>query len=409
MRRNRKGRNPKMYEGFMVTLSFDALPIWRGTSDLPGRYSTLPFAIGCGRDGLVRQVMQPAVQQEIIRTYADREYHHMTPVPGSSSWANRLADENINALLNAVGTLDGKRVLEIGAGSLYVAELLRREFRISDYVVVDPAIDMQEAPSSSRVRTVADYFPCAAIDGETFHVILSFSTLEHVPDPLEFLAACRRHVVDDGFVFVVCPDVTQQFTCGDLNAFVHEHLSFFDEDSLIQAFSSAGFQIQSLKSANDTFFVSARKGDPMAEDTQRSARALLRFTDAVARYTKVLEGLGTAIEAVLQQDRRVVFHGATGGLNTFLHFWPPVKPDFVAIVDSDHAKHGRFLPVFEHPITAPKADVYRSADLVIVSALGFYDEIRRSIEATGIDDDRILRLDVSSIDRLKFLTHTVSG
>ena len=123
-----------------LEISFEALPLWRGVQKKPGVRKTLPFHLGWNPRGYICQTMSESVRQEIIDAYSAEDYAYITNPPGSSKWANRLGDRNIEFVKRVCDSLDRKNVLEIGAGSVYIAERLTQEYQIHHYMIMDPSI-----------------------------------------------------------------------------------------------------------------------------------------------------------------------------------------------------------------------------------------------------------------------------
>ncbi|WP_411059794.1 class I SAM-dependent methyltransferase [Streptomyces sp. E11-3] len=97
----------------------------------------------------------------------------------------------------------GARILELGSGAGRMTHpLLARGFRVT--AVDESAGMLQHISGAPGARTVQS--PIEALDlGETFDVVLLASFLVHAGDPKVregILAACRRHVSDDGCVLI---------------------------------------------------------------------------------------------------------------------------------------------------------------------------------------------------------------
>ena len=106
--------------------------------------------------------------------------------------------------------------------------------------------------------------------GRSFDLVLAFNCLEHVPDPAAFLRAIGARLLPEGKVVFIFPDCEKQLRRGDLNALVHEHISYFTEASAREIMLESGFTIDALESRHDTLFVALSKASkphtaPMAE------------------------------------------------------------------------------------------------------------------------------------------------
>ena len=107
-----------------LDLKFEKLPYWRGIITKPTDVQVMPFALTWDPRGFIRQVAISENQRNVINLYASDEYQYITAPPGASLWANRLGDAAIDFVKSKYGSVTGKKVLEIGAGSLYTANKL---------------------------------------------------------------------------------------------------------------------------------------------------------------------------------------------------------------------------------------------------------------------------------------------
>jgi glycosyltransferase involved in cell wall biosynthesis/SAM-dependent methyltransferase len=138
---------------------------------------------------------------------------------GSSPWWG----EHRSRYRFAEGLVPGKRVLDVGCGSGYGAELLR-DAGASQVVGIDisaAAIEQASRRSSRRLSfTLADAFDLP-YDACAFDLVVSFETLEHVLDGHRFLQELRRVVSDDGIVLISTPNAyhTKPINCRPRNPY----------------------------------------------------------------------------------------------------------------------------------------------------------------------------------------------
>jgi 2-polyprenyl-3-methyl-5-hydroxy-6-metoxy-1,4-benzoquinol methylase len=133
------------------------------------------------------------------------------------------------------------RILDVGAGTGHLARSVRRRL---------PGIDMQCVEESETLRnrlerqgfTVSKNLDSISSD-RSFDAVLLIEVIEHVADPVDFLARLRKCLDPEGQIFLTTP-------CGELrngsratNAYdTPEHVQFFTEKSLRLAIKKAGFR-----------------------------------------------------------------------------------------------------------------------------------------------------------------------
>jgi len=357
-------------QGSGTTLSIATLPVWQGVQARPGIRASQPFSLGFAGPGPIRQTTAPEIVAAVLDGYADESYTFLTKPPGSSAWADSLGDSKIEAVLRHCGGKRPGSILEIGAGSAYVAERLIARFDGPAYTIVDPAVRAAPHP----VRLVRDYFPAADLAGERFDLIIGFNCLEHVPDPVAVLRAAGRCLAPGGAVLMSYPDVESGLADGDLNILMHEHLTYFTEQSSRWAAAAAGLSVAALE-RQDGGIVAVLEPAVPPPPADLVEEPLIRR--AGGSLQALLDGCGSAIRACLDGGGAIGFHGATNGLNSFLALTGLGDHPAIRVYDGDDSKVGMFLPACAAPILPSRDPSYPANDRVYVSAVTFLPAITR--------------------------------
>jgi len=353
-------------------IRFASLPLWQGAQDTAGVRLALPLSLGVDPRGYLRQTTPPETQRSIIDGYGKGDYVHFTPPPGSSAWADQLGRSQVAFISKYGAFTSDARVLEIGAGSGYVAAEIAREFRTARPVIVDPALIDCVDP---RIEVVAEYFPTEKLAKREFDRILSFNCLEHVEDPFAFLQQIRSHLSENGRAILSFPETSRQFERGDLNVISHEHISYFNKETAEALLESAGLIPIATDVRDDSLWV-------VVQPTTLPVRRNHTFDGKV-----YLERAWTAFDTAISESRDAIqkhlasgdlvgFHGATNGLNTFL-FATGLRGERIAIFDGDTTKVGKYVAASPTPIRHCDDPDYSLAAVIFVSAMTFYPEIVR--------------------------------
>jgi SAM-dependent methyltransferase len=373
-----------------AVVAFETLPLWRGVSRVPGVPEALPFQLAIHDLGFFIQDQPADLRKSLAEAYSRPDYQFITPPPGSSEWATALGKAKTDALTAACGALDGC-ILEIGAGNLTIAREIASRFNVAQYVAIDPAFSTEQ---DGQIRAVRDFFPTAKISGEQFDWVIAFSCLEHVEDPLSFLKAILAQLSPTGRAFLTFPDVGEMLRNGDLNAFVHEHMSYFDEASCRNLAGAAGFDVTSLSSKNGLFSVLLRKAGqtaPWSPDRKNDGMEIGRS------YQAVKDGLTAYIGQRLAQGEAIGFHGACPGLNNFLWLTGLGENPRIIIADGDASKWGSFLPAAQGAIRPPDDPDYLASDFIFIAATNFIDGIKHGLHANGVPEERMAPLTLRGI------------
>lgn len=357
-----------------MVLDIGDLPVWRGVQDEPG-FVTLPFKLGIDH-GLIRLRLSPSELRRITEEYSRDTYGFITSPPGTSEWGTRLGDWYFELLAKQVGRLIGKTVLEIGSGSLHIAERVVNELGAAHFTACDPALRPESRLKD--IEVVREYFTGSLFDRKHFDLVLSINTLEHIPDPFEHLVDIRRLLeTRNGAIYVVVPDCSRGLRMGDPGICIHEHLSYFTPETLESGLRSSGFAAYWLYTEDDTIFALARPAVTVSKQDD-SFRVSTQFLEAFeSRFRDNLEAIQQLIAN--KATTRLGIHGCSVGLNNLFGLLGIASNTNIYLFDGDSRKVGKFLPTFNRPIKASTDSSYRTVEAVIVAALTYYDEIRNFV------------------------------
>lgn len=185
------------------------------------------------------------------------------------------------------------RVLEIGCGGAAVLRSLANDH--TSCVGIDPSPIAIQAVQGTEIELISDFFP-NGLDGEEFDFIFNADVLEHVEDPLDFLRICGDHLVDDGLLLVSVPDCTRSIRTGDVSMALHQHLSYFDVESLKRVLHEAGFADVSVERAEYGGSLYAVGGKPrsrycMADRNGSHEQILNQFFQRASSSVSMVETL----------------------------------------------------------------------------------------------------------------------
>ena len=359
-----------------IKVTVPELPLWKGVLPSPA-IETFPFELSWDYEGFIRQTTETTILEQISTAYSKDGYKFISPPPGSSDWGNELANLYLDKLLEHIDDLDNKHILEIGAGTTGFAQLLRARFNIASYTIIDPAIN----DNIEDIRIIRNFFPCEEVLDQPYDLIISLNTAEHVPNVslfLEKLHELMDHQTHDTVAFVSLPDAGSQIVSGDLSVLLHEHINYFSVDLFKRFTIKKGFTINSLSVASDSIFASLTVGRTNETNSHPSMTLNPSLLEGIIRITRVLNDFGIYLESFIKTGS-VVFHGATPGLNSFLFLTELGNCSGISITDGDQEKHGSYLPAHNVPIMEPHENLYKEADLIIISAPSFKKPIESYI------------------------------
>ena len=137
-----------------------------------------------------------------------------------------------------------RRISEIGAGGCYLLKKLKEMGYETS--AIDPSPVAIQKGEEFGIEVVPEFYPAKTAMPRS-DLIMHYDVLEHVDEPSEFL---RNHLADlnpSGLIAFAVPDCSPYIAFGDVSMILHEHLNYFDEESLYNVVEAAGFEVLSLE------------------------------------------------------------------------------------------------------------------------------------------------------------------
>jgi len=193
-----------------------------------------------------------------------------------------------------------------------------------------------EGPGGARVyRRMFD--EAARLNGAPADLIVSRHVIEHIPDPMAFLATLRLCSGPETRLAIETPDIDWIRRTGAFHDFFYEHCSLFSLAALDQALSLAGFVATRLERVFDSQYLWA-EAIPVEAEAAPSAGAYQR------RWDEVVGAKGP-----------VVVWGAGAKGASFVQMVDADATRIAAVVDLNPAKQGRHLGGGGHAVISPEA------------------------------------------------------
>lgn len=285
--------------------------------------------------------------------------------------------EDVVAWIGA-GLVVGKRVVEVGAGSGYLARIIART--ATEVLVFEPSrgLDAGAIPEAN-VRVVHDRFAPERVDGPV-DLVVCRQVLEHVADARGFLAAMAACVHSHGRLYVEVPRaeyIEERAALFDLHC---AHVQYFREANFVLLAARAGLAVERmwrLKDGHD--FGALLRKDRVTVPTPRRGpdpglgAALARRRDAVASIVRAL-------------PEPVALYGATwhgvgflGALGEFRRF------AFALDDNDDYAGYALFGRTQTVPVMPPARERLRNVGAVLITAYLHDRVIGERVRALGFE------------------------
>jgi SAM-dependent methyltransferase len=304
-------------------------------------------------------------------------------------YASALADDLIRRY-----ELHGKTVVELACGKGdFLADITRkgagRGVGFDPSYVPGRLADVEELD----LTFIQDYYSDKYTDIKA-DMVCCRHALEHIESPQVFLKSVRQAIGRNTETAIFFEVPNAMYTLKDMGIWdiIYEHCGYFCENSLVEAFTRCGFDVQHVRDAFGGQFLSVeafpRDGDgrkslaqPLpASETDRYASA---FEE---RYQQKVDTWNSRLADFARESRRVVVWGAGSKGVTFLNVLK-ARDAIGYIVDLNPHKHGKYVPGTGHRVVSPQFLAEYKPDTVIVMNPLYLNEIRISLASMGVEAD----------------------
>jgi SAM-dependent methyltransferase len=267
-----------------------------------------------------------------------------------------------------------KTISEIGAGGGYILKKLKdKGFVVS---AIDPSPVAVECGRKFKYEVVQEFFPLTK-SAHHADLVMHYDVLEHVADPVAFLEAHKNNLNNNGLILFAVPDVSEYLRLGDISMTVHQHLNYFDEESLRLVLEGAGFRALDIsKSKHGAVLYCIAQ--PLDENPKRNVRkGIKKFERFADRYMSLSGNINDYV-------RRI----AASNTNR-LGFYVPLRAlpylsqlgmyEGFRFFDDDSGIHGKYFDGFKVPVESfndLKADPVTH---LIITSFAFGEKIRGKV------------------------------
>jgi SAM-dependent methyltransferase len=332
----------------------------------------------------------------------DRAPRRAAAVSSGADWGNvrygkGFRTEACLAILRARADLKQTlRVLDVGSNRGSFARAFLAEAPRARLTCVEP--DERVAASCARIErteSVCTRIEDTSFPDESFDIIHSCHTIEHLSSPNAVLAEHWRTLKPGGLLLIDAPNVALIASDDILEEwFIDKHLYHFSADTLARLLHASGFEIIDAPDPADreNLLFAARKRAVAARPIPRAAREADHALELVNRYVanraRNLAALTkVATEITSMSNKRVVLWGA-GRLFDALVQHGGFNPKSLTLLIDTHLKlhmderHGMTL-------SGPEDLVAANPGLIVVMSRAFAGEISK-IAKTQIPNAEIV-------------------
>lgn len=302
-----------------------------------------------------------------------------------SSFHRRLAADLIDRF-----DLHNKTILEIGCGKGEFISLLCA-MGPNRGIGFDPAFVPARTPAEGGefVQFYQEFYS-ERFSGIRADFIVCKMTLEHIPNPLDFVRTVRRAIGSSAAtIYFQVPDMSRVLNDAAFWDVYHEHCSYFTATALTNVFRRAGFEVlETCRDYDDQYLmITARPTDVHAEayivgpPEAETARIKVFAEECERRVTSWKRILTDAS----QTNKRVVLWGSGSKAVSFLSSLGSAATPLVQyVVDINPFRQGCFMPGTGQQIVGPAFLSEYKPDIVIAMNSIYLREIEADLRRLGL-------------------------
>jgi SAM-dependent methyltransferase len=274
-------------------------------------------------------------------------------------------------------------ILEIGAGTGYLSH--RLTLLGHNVTALEPGLGYQQFWDKYNINVTNESFPSASICSK-YDVIVSYLVLEHIPEPREFLDHIRMSLLPSGLLFLAVPDEQDEIQSGDPSMLVHEHFSYFNDNSLSSLLMEAGLtaSVDKSKFGRCLYSVSQHSRDMQCPRLPIDLNILSSYENKVASNIKKFRAY---ISNLLEKGSVGIF--SPGRALAFL-----TPADTVRFFDDDPTLTGKYYPPFNIPIENRKSLMSYPVQTLVIMSRTFGAVILTSLSSSGYNGEIVLVEDI---------------
>ena len=236
----------------------------------------------------------------------------------------------------------------------------------NDTYGIDPAENLIEATKLKGHNVVCDFFPNNS--EEKFDIVIAQNVLAHNDNPFEFLQGCLKIMESDSRLYIQTSQANM-IKNYQFDTIYHEHISFFNKNSIRELFYRSRLEIvdyyflNDIHGGSDLYVLKKLSDIPIEEYLEFASRSY----DFAKEFKMIIDEL--------QKKNKIVCYGGAAKMINLIRF-TKINPDH--IIDDTPTKIGKTIEGIVVQKNSYLAEL--NDGTYIIPVWNFYEEIKLKVE-----------------------------
>ena len=247
---------------------------------------------------------------------------------------NSNIDGLINNLLDNMPDEGGSTMLEVGCGFGFTLDFAKRVLNM-DVVGYEPSLYGEIGAKELDLNIKRSYLTADEVREKKFDIIYLSEVLEHIQDPVSFIALLKECLTEKGVLILTTPDykkLQKDLTSPTELALLspEAHVVLFGKQSLAMMLRDAGFKHVSVSSPGSSLVAVSSFQKKKWKTYNNKNDLVIKYYQTVLNSVK--PGSFTYVGILYRLLRNYVDHGDYEAANTLLNDYPfPIMPSLYEI------------------------------------------------------------------------------
>lgn len=291
--------------------------------------------------------------------------------------ATLYGDDFLNFLLKGVKKYNSKtkNITEIGAGGCYILKQLKeKNFEVQ---AIDPSPISVESGKKLDIEVIREFYPCDNYKVAS-DLIFHYDVLEHVEDPVAFLNHNNDNLNDNGIVVLAVPNCTDYIKYGDISMILHEHINYFDEESLRNTVNSSNLDLLEIKKSDygKVLYCVAKKSKSIKKVSE--PKSWVKFKKFKKSVEKLKNNILSSIKDESSLGKKIGFYIPLRAL-PYLSLIDEREQLSIRFFDDNKALKNKLFDGFDIPIEDMEDLILYPVDTLYIFSEAFGDLIKEKV------------------------------